>query len=65
MFETKELIEMAQYGNTIAEVELLRRYEPLINKYSRRFGLLDEDCKQHLAIEFLLATRKFDINRYL
>ncbi|TYA15566.1 hypothetical protein FRY98_03735 [Paenibacillus faecis] len=25
---------------------------------------MDEDCKQHLTIEFLLAIRRFDLDRY-
>ncbi|MBW4084451.1 helix-turn-helix domain-containing protein [Paenibacillus sp. S150] len=64
MSEIINLIRSAQNGNRDAEAELVARYEPLINKYSRKNGLLDEDCKQHLTIEFILAVRRFDLKRY-
>ncbi|QQZ61230.1 helix-turn-helix domain-containing protein [Paenibacillus sonchi] len=64
MEEIEFLIELAQSGNRDAEEELIFRYQPLINKYSRLNGYLDEDCKQHLTIEFILAIRRFDLDRY-
>ncbi|AHV98337.1 helix-turn-helix domain-containing protein [Paenibacillus sabinae] len=64
MNEVIDLIELAQNGNQQAVVELIERYEPLINKYSRQNGNINEDCKQHLIIEFILAVRRFDLFRY-
>lgn len=64
MLSIKELLELAKSGDPLAEEELIIRYLPLINKYSRRNGKINEDCKQHLIIEFLLAVRRFDTNRY-
>ncbi|MEC0138936.1 helix-turn-helix domain-containing protein [Paenibacillus macerans] len=34
------------------------------NKYSRKDGRLNEDCKQQLILEFILAVRRFDPSRY-
>lgn len=64
MEEIELLIELAQTGNRDAEAELIIRYQPLINKYSRINGYVDEDCRQHLIIEFILAIRRFDLDRY-
>lgn len=64
MRNVSELIHLAQNGDRQAEVELIQRYEPLINKYSRRGGRLNEDCRQQLIMEFILAIRRFDLNRY-
>ncbi|TYA14780.1 helix-turn-helix domain-containing protein [Paenibacillus faecis] len=64
MREVFYLIQLAQKGDRQAEVELIQRYEPLINKYSRQDGRLNEDCKQQLILEFILAVRRFDLNRY-
>lgn len=58
------LVELAQSGHLDAETELITRYEPLINKYARFNGNVDEDCKQHLILEFILALRRFDLLRY-
>ncbi|MEJ8548618.1 helix-turn-helix domain-containing protein [Brevibacillus borstelensis] len=59
-----ELIQLAQQGDQQAEAELIERFEPLINKYSRYHGVIKEDCKQQLVIEFILAVRRFDLDRY-
>lgn len=58
MIEVIDLIKLAQNGNQQAVVELIERYEPLINKYSRQNGNINEDYKQHLIIEFILAVRR-------
>ncbi|RRJ67251.1 helix-turn-helix domain-containing protein [Paenibacillus oralis] len=64
MHEVIDLIQLAQNGDRQAVAELIQRYEPLINKYSRKDGKLNEDCKQQLILEFILAVRRFDLNRY-
>ncbi|MDN8588170.1 helix-turn-helix domain-containing protein [Paenibacillus sp. 11B] len=64
MREVLELIQLAQNGDHQAIEDLIARYEPLINKYSRDQGEINEDCKQQLIIEFILAIRRFDLNRY-
>lgn len=58
------LLVEAQKGNPDAEAKLVCKFEPLINKLSYQQGIIDEDCKQHLTIEFILAVRRFDLNRY-
>lgn len=58
------LLEEAQKGNQDAEAQLVFKFEPLINNLSQHEGYIDEDCKQQLTIEFLLAVRRFDLKRY-
>ncbi|MBV4420354.1 helix-turn-helix domain-containing protein [Clostridium tyrobutyricum] len=65
IMETAHLIALAQTGDRRAEEELLKRYEPLINSLSVRYGAFFEDCKQNLMIEFVLCIRRFDIERYI
>ncbi|MEI2394771.1 MULTISPECIES: helix-turn-helix domain-containing protein [Paenibacillus] len=60
-----DLLKLAQNGDKHAEAELVERYQPLINKFSRQNGVFHEDCKQQLVIVFILALRRFDLNRYL
>lgn len=64
MREVVDLILLAQKGDKQAESELIQKYGPLINKYSRQDGRLNEDCKQQLTLEFILAVRRFDLKRY-
>lgn len=58
------LLSLAQNGDKEAEAALISRYNPVINKYSKKNGMIDEDCKQQLTIAFILAVRRFDLNRY-
>ncbi|MFP3388104.1 helix-turn-helix domain-containing protein [Brevibacillus sp. SIMBA_040] len=37
---------------------------PRIKNLAKQHGFIDEDCKQHLTIELLLAIRRFDLGRY-
>lgn len=53
------LLMEAQRGDHEAETELIHQFEPLANSLSRQDGLLDEDCKQHLTIDFILAIHRF------
>ena len=64
MPEILDLIETAQQGNERAMENLIRRFEPLIIKKSCLFGKLDEDCRQHLTLEFILAVHNFDLKRF-
>lgn len=59
-----ELLKEAKQGNDGSMIELIQRFDPLIIKLSSRMGKLDEDCRQHLTIEFLLAVQKFNLNRF-
>ncbi|RRJ65100.1 helix-turn-helix domain-containing protein [Paenibacillus oralis] len=64
MNSTAQLLFLAQQGDKEAEAVLIERYEPVINKYAKLSGIIDEDCKQQLTISFILAVRRFDLNRY-
>ncbi|MGG4220575.1 helix-turn-helix domain-containing protein [Paenibacillus jamilae] len=64
MHSVCSLLHQVQNGNKEAEAQLISRYEPIINKYSKHNGIIDEDCKQQLTITFILAARRFDITRY-
>ncbi|WP_018885761.1 helix-turn-helix domain-containing protein [Paenibacillus massiliensis] len=64
MNSVSTLLQLAQEGNKEAEAKLITRYGPVINKYAKRNGTIDEDCKQQLTIAFILAVRRFDLNRY-
>ncbi|GIO38519.1 MULTISPECIES: helix-turn-helix domain-containing protein [Paenibacillaceae] len=64
MRDVMELIQLAQKGDHEAEIELINRYEPLINKYARYNGIINEDCKQQMVLEFIMAIRRFDLSRY-
>ena len=64
MPEILGLIKAAQRGNEHAMESLIKRFEPLIIKRSRLFGKLDEDCRQHLTLEFILAVNNFDLKRF-
>lgn len=64
MPEILDLIEAAHQGNERAMETLIQRFEPLIIKKSCLFGKLDEDCRQHLTLEFILAVRNFDLKRF-
>lgn len=57
-------IYLAQHGNKEAEAALITRYEPVINKFAKLNGIVDEDCKQQMTIAFILAIRRFDLSRY-
>lgn len=64
MNSVSTLLHLAQKGDKEAEAKLIARYEPVINKHAKRNGAIDEDCKQQLTIAFILAVRRFDLNRY-
>jgi len=59
-----ELITLAQAGNSSAAETLIDRYDPLISKLSRQYGIVNEDCKQQLIMDFIIAIWHFDLNRY-
>lgn len=65
MEQIYNLLAEAQKGNQEAEAQLIRQFEPLLNSLARQQGFLDEDCKQHLTLNLLLAIRRFDLSRYL
>lgn len=64
MNSVSTLLQLAQKGDKNAEATLITRYEPAISKYAKRNGVIDEDCKQQLTIAFIMAIRRFDLERY-
>lgn len=64
MDEISFLLKEAKQGNRDAEALLVNRFEPLLKNLAKQDGFIDEDCKQHLTIELLLAIRRFDLDRY-
>jgi len=64
MSKINELLRRAQDGDTYSELELITLYQLLINKLLKRNGKINEDCKQQLTIDFILAVRRFDRTRY-
>ena len=59
MKEFSILLKRAQEGSLEATECLLMMYMPMIEKYARLDGAMDEDMRQHLIVCFLLALRKF------
>lgn len=58
-FETT--IKRAIQGEETAIVEIMALYEPLINKYSRWSGKIDEDLKQYIILRILKSLKNFKI----
>ena len=59
MMDFPILLRKAQEGSLEATEYLLMMYMPMIEKYARLDGAMDEDMRQHLIVCFLLALRKF------
>ena len=54
------LIKQAKKGNTRATFELILRFEPLINKYSKINGEFNQDCKDYIIEKLLKNIKKFE-----
>lgn len=59
--EFKATLQAAVDGSYEALEELLRLYEPLIQKYSYIDGKPDEDLRQYILIHIALNIGKFPI----
>lgn len=59
--EFAQTIIKAVEGDPTAVQKIIDQYEPLINKYSKRNGIVDEDCKQHLRLAIVEKIKKFNI----
>jgi hypothetical protein len=60
----KDILRYSKDGNEDALLVLLKRCEPLINKFSMREGRFDPDLKSHLIADWLYVIKKFDPLRY-
>lgn len=54
-------LERAVVGDAAAVEEILIMYEPLIAKYSRIDGLIDEDLYQNLVLHIISNISRFKI----
>ena len=54
-------LEKAIAGDEVAIIELIEQYEPLINKYSRWSGKINDDLKQYIILRFLKSIKNFKI----
>ncbi len=54
-------LEKAIAGDESAILELIGQYEPLINKYSRWSGKINDDLKQYIILRFLKSIKNFKI----
>lgn len=52
---------LAQAGDEQAIEDILLLYDPLFKKYSRRYGVIDEDLKQFIIMRFLIELKNFYI----
>ena len=57
----RALLEKALSGDHDSIMELLDVYQPLIEKHSRVYGYIDEDCRQYIQLRFVIALRHFEI----
>ena len=55
----RELVIAAQAGDQEATMDVINRYMWMINEYSKRDGICDDDCKQTLLLEVLSAIQKY------
>lgn len=60
------LIRKAQSGDEEAMTALYESFKPLIIKNSIDSSKnLNQDCYQELSLQFILAVRAFDLDKYL
>lgn len=61
-----EVLKKAKDKDEIAIVNLIKKYDPLVNKYSRIYKLKDyeeDDLKQEATMAIMNAIEKFDLSR--
>ena len=61
MGKYRDLLISAKHNNSEAVMELYKRCQPTIKKYSYVNGKFDEDLYQNLVIAFLGVIEKFKI----
>ena len=57
----KDLLALAQKGNTVALKNLIEMYMPLINKHSTINGIVNEDLRQCIFLKIIININKFKI----
>ena len=56
-----DLLTSAVAGNYDSIEEILEMYMPLINRQSRIYGYMDEDCRQYIMMRVAISISKFVI----
>lgn len=59
--EFRKVLELAVIGDTGGLETVLRLYMPLIDRYSRVNGVLDEDLRQYIMLKIVMTISKFEI----
>ena len=59
--EFRDTLERALSGDRTAHETILLLYMPLINRYSRIDGELDEDLRQYILLHTIMKIREFKI----
>lgn len=59
--EFRQTLQAAVAGSHDALEKILELYRPLIDKYSRIDGQLDEDLRQYILIHIALNISKFTL----
>ncbi len=59
--EFKEVIHRAKNGDFNALEEILKLYEPMINKHSYILGKMDEDLRQYILLRVVTDIKRFKL----
>lgn len=59
--EFRKDLEQAVNGNMCGLEAVLRLYMPMIDRYSRVNGVLDEDLRQYIMLKIVMTISKFEI----
>lgn len=59
--EFRDTLERALFGDRTALETILLLYMPLINRYSRMDGELDEDLRQYILLHVVTKIGEFKI----
>ena len=59
MDDFNEILRRAIQGDAPSVEQIIRRYQPLINRYSIWNGRLDEDLRQYIELQIFRKISKF------
>jgi len=57
--EFEEIFQRAKNSEKVAMLKIIEMYRPLLIKYSKNNGRIDEDLYQELVYTLLLCIKKF------
>ena len=61
MDDFNEILRRAIQGDAPSVEQIIRRYQPLINRYSIWNGRLDEDLRQYIELQIFRKILKFNL----